>query len=126
MLRRWRDYLNKTRETHDPVFAAWNAFAGVPADQFAAKASEVEASLPADETRKSKGPWKSPLPTHWRMSLRRTVTFSRNSMSREVNPDPNRESLRLVLALTEPPPMFCWKTSSRFVEMAGMTTSWAA
>ncbi|MDQ1473389.1 MAG: hypothetical protein QOJ99_4869 [Bryobacterales bacterium] len=31
VLRRWRDYLNATRENNDPVFAPWNAFvAGKP------------------------------------------------------------------------------------------------
>jgi hypothetical protein len=32
VLRRWRDYLNRTREQRDPVFAAWHAFAAQSAE----------------------------------------------------------------------------------------------
>ena len=39
VLRRWRDYLNATRKNHDPVFAAWNALAAVPAENCVATAA---------------------------------------------------------------------------------------
>lgn len=42
VLRRWRDYLNRLRETNDPVFATWRAYAGLDAEQFAESAARVE------------------------------------------------------------------------------------
>jgi len=34
MLRRWRAYLIQTRDTKDPVFAMWHAFAALPSDGY--------------------------------------------------------------------------------------------
>jgi hypothetical protein len=48
VLHRWRDYLNRTREEHDGVFAAWHAFAAIPSDRFAAQAPGVLQGLPSN------------------------------------------------------------------------------
>ena len=41
----WKRYLEATSKVDDPVFGPWNAFAGLPKDQFAAKSSEVQRKL---------------------------------------------------------------------------------
>jgi len=38
---RWQAYLRRALETEDPVFAAWHAFADLPADEFATRAEEI-------------------------------------------------------------------------------------
>jgi hypothetical protein len=48
MVRRWQDFLAKTREAHDPVFAPWHAFAALPPQDFAAKAAGVAAQVAAN------------------------------------------------------------------------------
>src|SRR5437764_4483246 len=45
MVVRWRAFLNHTRKTKDPVFAAWHRFAELPEAEFAAKAPAVLAAL---------------------------------------------------------------------------------
>lgn len=37
----WRAMLDRTAQKHDPIFAPWHAFAGLPPDQFAAQASTL-------------------------------------------------------------------------------------
>ena len=46
-VRRWRDYLVRSKDRPDPVFAAWHAFARLPADEFAARAAGVSRELAA-------------------------------------------------------------------------------
>ena len=41
----WKRYLEATSKVDDPVVGPWNAFAGLPTDQFAAKSSEVQRKL---------------------------------------------------------------------------------
>jgi hypothetical protein len=41
----WKRYLDATSKADDPVVGPWNAFAGLPKDQFAAKSSEVQRKL---------------------------------------------------------------------------------
>ena len=41
----WKRYLEATSKVDDPVVGPWNAFAGLPQDQFAAKSSEVQRKL---------------------------------------------------------------------------------
>jgi Protein of unknown function (DUF1553)/Protein of unknown function (DUF1549)/Planctomycete cytochrome C len=41
----WKRYLEATSKVDDPVVGPWNAFAGLPKDQFAAKSSEVQRKL---------------------------------------------------------------------------------
>ena len=48
-MRRWSDQLAATRNTADPVFAPWHAFAAIPAKDFAAKAAEIAARLAEHE-----------------------------------------------------------------------------
>jgi hypothetical protein len=45
VLRRWREYLDDTRNEHHPVFAPWHAFAALPAAEFAARAKELAAKV---------------------------------------------------------------------------------
>jgi hypothetical protein len=47
-VRRWRDYLAKTAQNHDPVLAPWHAFAALPQKEFAAKAPAVAAQVAAN------------------------------------------------------------------------------
>ncbi|VTR99230.1 PSD1 and planctomycete cytochrome C domain-containing protein [Tuwongella immobilis] len=50
-VRQWREYLTRAGQSQHPVFAAWHAFAKLPADGFAAQAMAVTTqlqSLPAD------------------------------------------------------------------------------
>jgi mono/diheme cytochrome c family protein len=49
IVRRWRERLKETAKGHHPVFAPWHAFAAIPAEEFAAKASEVAARVAANE-----------------------------------------------------------------------------
>ena len=53
VLGRWRSFLNGRKEKHDPVFAPWLAYAGIPPAEFAAKAKEtterVVDNAPADK-----------------------------------------------------------------------------
>ena len=46
-VRRWRDYLVRSKSRPDPVFAAWHAFARLPTDEFAARAAGVCRELAA-------------------------------------------------------------------------------
>ncbi len=41
MITRWKDYLDRTRKRHHPVFAPWHALAGLPEKEFAVKAPAV-------------------------------------------------------------------------------------
>jgi hypothetical protein len=43
----WKRYLETSSKAYDPLVGPWNAFAAVPGDQFAAKATEVHRSLTA-------------------------------------------------------------------------------
>jgi hypothetical protein len=45
MVVRWRAFLNRTRKTKDPVFAAWHRFAELPDAEFAARAPAVSVTL---------------------------------------------------------------------------------
>ena len=45
---RWKSKLDATRGTPDPVFAAWHAFAALPAGEFSKKAPEVAKTLARD------------------------------------------------------------------------------
>ncbi len=45
---RWNAKLDETRGSRDPVFAAWHAFASLPAGEFAGKATEAAKALSAD------------------------------------------------------------------------------
>src|SRR5262249_9611257 len=40
-VRRWRDYLERSRKRFDPIFAPWNALADLGESEFAAKAPAV-------------------------------------------------------------------------------------
>jgi hypothetical protein len=42
VLTRWRDYLNRLRETNDPVFAAWRAYAALDEAAFAKQVAGVK------------------------------------------------------------------------------------
>ncbi len=42
VLTRWRDYLNRQRESGDPVFATWRAYAALDAAEFAKRAPGVK------------------------------------------------------------------------------------
>ncbi len=41
MLTRWRRYLERTQQRHDPVLAPWHALATIPAEDFAARSREL-------------------------------------------------------------------------------------
>jgi hypothetical protein len=41
IVRRWRERLKDTAKAHHPVFAAWHAFAAIPAEELGARAGEV-------------------------------------------------------------------------------------
>jgi hypothetical protein len=41
----WKRHLESTSKAQDPIVGPWNAFAGLPNDQFAAKASEIQRRL---------------------------------------------------------------------------------
>jgi hypothetical protein len=45
MIRRWRHYLGKIKDGHNPVLAPWIALAEVPKDQFERKAAEYVSKL---------------------------------------------------------------------------------
>lgn len=47
MLKRWQAYLAGTRRSHHPVFAPWHAFAALGEKDFAARARQLCAHLPA-------------------------------------------------------------------------------
>ena len=42
---RWQTHLTRTKESADPIFAAWHRFAALAADEFAARASAVSREL---------------------------------------------------------------------------------
>jgi hypothetical protein len=42
---RWRDFLQNTARTNDPVFAAWNAYRSLKPDEFSSRADEVTRKL---------------------------------------------------------------------------------
>jgi hypothetical protein len=48
VMQRWQAYLSKRRAEHDPIFAAWDAFAALPEREFAATAPAVAARLAAN------------------------------------------------------------------------------
>ncbi len=51
--RRWKRYLDRTRDKGDPVMSAWHAFAALPKEEFAAKAkSTIEVLEAAPDSRK--------------------------------------------------------------------------
>ena len=41
----WKRYLEASSNSLDPVVGPWNAFAGLPKDQFAARSCEVQRKL---------------------------------------------------------------------------------
>ena len=47
LVARWRGFLARTRERHDPVMAAWHAFAALPPANFAGRAPAVAAAVAA-------------------------------------------------------------------------------
>ncbi len=47
-VRRWRDFLHRTKDTFDPIFAPWHALAKLPADDFATKAAAALDQLRAE------------------------------------------------------------------------------
>jgi cytochrome c553 len=47
-VRRWEAYLKEAAKREDPVFAAWTAYARLPADQFAGSAAEINKQLLAN------------------------------------------------------------------------------
>jgi hypothetical protein len=49
IVRRWRERLRDTAKAHHPVFAAWHAFAAIPAEEFAVRARDVAAKAAANE-----------------------------------------------------------------------------
>jgi hypothetical protein len=51
IIARWSDYLLKCAHRQDRVFAAWRAYASLPADQFAAKSPEVTRQIQADASK---------------------------------------------------------------------------
>ncbi|MEX0714291.1 MAG: PSD1 and planctomycete cytochrome C domain-containing protein [Pirellulales bacterium] len=47
LVRRWREYVEQSAAARPAVFGPWHAFAALGPDEFAAKASQVAAGLPA-------------------------------------------------------------------------------
>src|SRR5262249_3054368 len=48
MMQRWQAYLEKRHKEHDPIFAAWDAFAALPEKEFAAQSPALATRLAAN------------------------------------------------------------------------------
>src|SRR5207237_6722203 len=45
---RWKAYLDQQSAAHDAIFAAWRAYAAIPAPEFASRASAVTEQIQKD------------------------------------------------------------------------------
>jgi hypothetical protein len=97
VLRRWRDYLSGARERKDPVFAAWNAFAQIPADQLPAKVGQVLQSLPPDANAELMKALVANAPKSMDDVAKTYGEVLAKFDGPQANPDPAAEMLRLVL-----------------------------
>ena len=97
VLRRWRDYLKTARESHDPVFVAWNAFDALSEAQFAAQAPQVTKNLPAE----ANAALKAALAAASLASMSDVAKVYGEVLAKadapQVNTDATVEALRLVL-----------------------------
>jgi hypothetical protein len=97
VLRRWRDYLNTSRETKDPVFAPWNAFAAIPAAGFAEKAAQIAKALPAGSNVKLVRAFSATPPASMDDVAKVYADLLAKYDSPGVNTDPAAEALRMTL-----------------------------
>jgi hypothetical protein len=56
MILRWQVYLERTRKTHNPVFALWHALTQLPASSFEAQARDLIAKFPAADPARACNP----------------------------------------------------------------------
>lgn len=97
MLRRWRQYLRGAKERKDPVFALWNAFAAIPADGFAAHAARILESIPANSNPLVAKAFAAAPPASMEDVGKIYGDLLANWDAAGVNPNPDKEALRLVL-----------------------------
>ncbi|MDE0292711.1 MAG: DUF1549 domain-containing protein, partial [Bryobacterales bacterium] len=99
VLRRWRDYLNRLRETNDPVFATWRAYAKLDAELFAESAARVE---PVGNEHVRASFEARPPASMVEVAARYGKLLAERDRS-EPYTDPGNEALRLVLRAEDAP-----------------------
>lgn len=135
MILRWRIFLERTQRHDDPVFRPWHALAGLPPDQFAARAPQVlEELAAADDPAKVNplvlarlreappanladmaalyGKLLEEIDTQWQTMLSQSGIDQPAAM-----PDTAAEQLRQVLYADDAPPNFPLRADLTFLKL---------
>jgi mono/diheme cytochrome c family protein len=99
LLRRWKDYVERTEKERDPVLVAWHAFAAIPAGQFAAKSASVTQQLTTScqSNRLVCNLFAKSPPSSLKEVAERYGKLVAGFAKSGPAPDPDQEAVRLVL-----------------------------